>query len=343
MAGRRKFRSRSRSSSFTRRNRKRKIHTIVEEIGEGDSAKLPPITPPRLTRTFALSCIASLIPSNLRSPSQSHSSPSRSQAKLDDEEDSDSQRPAVPAKLSKHDDRGVPSRKPPPPPSLPQPRSSSASRQEEFSNKLQKPESPIRAQRRDGSSTSASSSRRERASSLAPPISQMAGQSGTGSSPTNSRPTSYHSDQEVSKGERLSKRRSWLGLASRSRNISQDMNPAHLPSAWVELDGQKLDYNVSFLIDGQMVRNPLQVPPGSYLVCSLQQSFQNYGRARMETPMFTSSHAKLDLRLNSKFTHPRSPRLRYSTACLSTIRHLSAVEIGLVVLTVVITWLSKMQ
>lgn len=249
--------ARRKSSFYFQRNRIRKsrLRSVVEEIGEGEDAEARPMKTPRIPRSRALASIASFIPASMRSPNSSpSSSPSKSPAKLLEEDSQpDTQPPPVPTKLSKYDDRGVPTRKPPPPPpQYSQPRSSSAPRPENTSSRLRKPDSPSRHQPRADPHAIPEPVRRERSSSLAPPVSHNGGQGGVVSSPTKSRPTSYHSDQEANRAGRLSKRKSWLGL-SRSRNASQDLDLAHLPAAWVEMEGQKMDYNLAFLTDGLKV------------------------------------------------------------------------------------------
>ena len=250
----------SRSSSpLGWRSCKRKIRTIAEEIGDGDDAKSPLMTPPSaLTRTFALSCIASLIPSHLRSPqsqSQSQSpSPTRTQAKLGDYEDSGSQPNVLAAKLSKCNHPGGHLRKPPPsPPRFSEPQGLSASRQEEASQRLQKPLSIAGNEPQLDSNTSADPSRKEHSSSPVLPKALNGGQGHSVPSPSSHPPASYHSDREASKDRRLSKRKSWLGLSSRSRNTSQDISHSQLPAAWVEIDGRKQDYNFSLLLNGHIV------------------------------------------------------------------------------------------
>lgn len=247
---------RSRSFYFdSHRKRNSSLSRVAEEIGDGDEATAL-MKSPKLPRSCAMACIASFFSDTTGSPNSSpSSSPEKTPTKLLVKVAPDSQPPPVPAKLSKYDDRGVPKRKPPPPPPPPhehrQPRSSSAPRPENTPSRLHKAESPSRSQLRANANVIDEPQRRERSSSLAPPVSQNDGQRRVASSPTTSRPTSYHSDQEGNK--KLNKRKSWLGM-SRSRNTSQDLDPAHLASAWVVMGGQKMDYMLSMLTDGLKVR-----------------------------------------------------------------------------------------
>jgi hypothetical protein len=172
-------------------------------------------------------------------------------AKLVEEEDSHP--PSLPAKLTKHEAYSPPARAPPAPPQSP--RSSSAPRPGLPPSRLHKPESPSRSHlplRPDPDATPQQG--RERSHSLAPPVARNGGHARAVSSPTHSRPTSYHSDQEGSKAGKLGKRASWLGL-SRSRPTSQELDYAKLPTAWVEMQGQVMDYNLSLLTRGEKVRS----------------------------------------------------------------------------------------
>ena len=58
-------------------------------------------------------------------------------------------------------------------------------------------------------------------------------------------------------GSKASRRKSWLPGAQarlRSRNASQDMiDDAKAPAAWINAGSNKIDYNLSFLINGQRV------------------------------------------------------------------------------------------
>ena len=207
---------------------------------------------PKLTRSNCYARLSLFLhPSPEKSPS-----PTKSEAKLPKEYSQPP--PPVPAKLSKHDGRRAPDRAPPPPPPFKhqQPRSSSTPRPEGSSSKIRKPDSPSRLQAKSGNRSPVEPQRRERSSSLAPPMSPNSGQNRVASSPTASRPTSYHSDQETNSSGRSNKRRSWLGGLTRSRNTSDDLDAAHLPTAWVEVEGQRLDYNLSLLTHGETVGNP---------------------------------------------------------------------------------------
>jgi hypothetical protein len=248
-----------RSRSFfydSYRKRNSSLDSVNEEIGDGEDAIAPPASPmesPRLPRSCALANIASFFSDSMNVLTSPPSpSPQKTTTKLVVKDGQpDVQPPQVPAKLSKHDDRSVPKRKPPPPLQPPQPRSSSAPWPESTSNRLRKPDSPSRPQPRNDTNAYAEPQRRERSSSLAPPVLQNGGERAV-SSPTTSRPRSSHSDEEGNR--KLNKRKSWLGL-SRSRNTSQDLASASPPSAWVELNGQRMEYNISFLTNGQKVRD----------------------------------------------------------------------------------------
>lgn len=229
---------------------KEPLETVIEEIVDEETKEVSKMATPKLKRSRCYNRLSMfLLPSPEKSPS-----PTKSEAKLPQEY---SQPPRVPAKLARHDARPAPDRAPPPPPpseQQQQPRSPSMPRPEDASTKLRKPDSPSRLQPRTGNRSPVESQRRERSSSLAPPMEPNGGQSHVVSSPTTIRPTSYQSDQEANRSGRLNKRKSWLGGLTRSRNTSQDLDLADLPNAWVEIQGQKLDYNLSYLINGEVVR-----------------------------------------------------------------------------------------
>lgn len=105
---------------------------------------------------------------------------------------------------------------------------------------------------------------RPRGNSLAPPRATDIPQGRSVSSPVNSRPNSYHSEGEEGSSTSRLGRKSWLRGRSRSRNVSQDLlDNAHPSHAWVNTGSQKIDYNLSLLINGEKVRHSGRIKGGN--------------------------------------------------------------------------------
>ena len=255
--------------SPSRRNKIASFSPVVEEVGEGDEAIAPEMaTPtPKLTRSHRSNRLSSF----LSSPSKFSFSPTK--AKLVEEytrqqhqhqqhqyqqhqqqQQHAQQPPRLPAKLSKHalhTSSEVPHS---PPTAYSHPPSSGPPRQEHSSRPRGSHSSgrlPIQP-----SNEAAHPQKRERASSLSPPMRQNGTHSRVASLPTASGPVSFHADQEANRAGRKTDKKGWLGL-SRSRNASQELDPSHSSTAWVNIGGRTLDYNLDFLVHGEKVSNVL--------------------------------------------------------------------------------------
>lgn len=149
-----------------------------------------------------------------------------------------------------------PQRDAPPPPSrlppqAPSSRNSSPTQHMSPATKLQKPQSPTRKLLSTNSAPipPPHDGRRSRRSSLLPPVMQEAFHGRSVSSPLNTRP-------QTSNGElTFSKRKSWMGLGSRSQNASAEDLSGSSSRAWINAGSAKIDYNLSLLLDGEKVSN----------------------------------------------------------------------------------------
>lgn len=81
----------------------------------------------------------------------------------------------------------------------------------------------------------------------------MASTSRAASSPIGSRPNTSGEDSDPASGSKL-RRKSFLpGSRSRSRGASKENSKSHEPTAWINAGEYKIDYNLSFLTNGEKV------------------------------------------------------------------------------------------